>query len=427
MKSLMAPRLVLSDEKGNIFVHPTLKMLGFDGRNFSLPSEKEVIVLPKDSALFYMPGHRVFGWDQEQGALFFVEEFQNKTVFPVSAFPVPGFARLYLPAVQKIDPKVVLPLWPYTALGWRKGKFYACVVKIDPLRRQRPFYYNQPALLNAGIKRDLKKFPKNRLLNHLSRCALYYNCRNAQNLFLKRWEAPLPVSPGCNSRCLGCLSFQESDCAQASHERISFVPTPQEVAEVGGEHLQRARQPIVSFGQGCEGEPLLQFPVLKRSVALMRRLTQRGTIHLNTNGYSSEYLKELASLGLNSVRISLNSFSPERYNAYYRPCGYKFSDVVNSIVEAKKCGLFISLNYLLFPGSSDAPQEAKRLVAFLKKGHVDLLQLRNLSIDPQLFLDRMPPVSGRPLGIYNMITLIKRQCRRLRLGYFNLPKERFVL
>ena len=422
----MTPRLVLSDEKGNIFVHPTLKMLGFDGRDLSLPSEKEVIALPKDSTLFYMPGHRAFGWDDKQETLFSVEDFQNKAVFPVSAFLVPGFSRLYLPAAQKIDPKVILPLWPYTALGWRQGKFYACAVKIDLLRRQRPFYYCQSVLMKAGIKTDLKKFPKNRLFNHLSHCALHYNCRNAQNLFLKRWEAPLPVSPGCNSRCLGCLSFQESDCAQASHERISFVPTPQEVAEVGGQHLKRARQPIVSFGQGCEGEPLLQFSVLKESINLMRRLTRRGTIHLNTNGSCPEYLKELAFLGLNSVRISLNSFSPKRYNAYYRPCGYKFSDVVDSIIQAKKCGLFVSLNYLLFPGSSDAPQEVEHLIIFLKKGYVDLLQLRNLSIDPGLFLDRMPLVKSRPLGIYKMITLIKTQCRRLRLGYFNLPKEKFV-
>ena len=159
----------------------------------------------------------------------------------------------------------------------------------------------------------------------------------------------------------------------------------------------------------------------------MRRLTRRGTIHLNTNGFCPEYLKELAFLGLNSVRISLNSFSPKRYNAYYRPCGYKFNDVVDSIVQAKKCGLFVSLNYLLFPGVSDASQEIKRLIVFLKKGYVDLLQLRNLSIDPQVFLDRMPLTLGRPLGILNMIALIKGQCPRLRLGYFNLPKEKFML
>ncbi len=97
----MTPRLVLSDEKGNIFVHPTLKMLGFDGRDLSLPSEKEVIALPKDSTLFYMPGHRAFGWDDKQETLFSVEDFQNKAVFPVSAFLVPGFSRLYLPAAKK--------------------------------------------------------------------------------------------------------------------------------------------------------------------------------------------------------------------------------------------------------------------------------------------------------------------------------------
>jgi pyruvate-formate lyase-activating enzyme len=422
----MIPRLVLSDKKGRIFVHPTLSMLGFDGRDFCLPSEKDVILLPKDSLLFYMPGHVAFGWDKRQETKVSVEKFHGEVVFAVSAFLIPGFTRLYLPSAKKIDSKVTLPLWPYTAVGWQKGRFYACAVKIDPLKRQRPFYYRQGALMEAAIDRTLRRSPENRLFKHLSRCALLYNCRNAQNLFLKRWEAPLPVSPGCNSRCLGCLSFQESDCAQASHERISFVPTPQELLEVAGEHLKEAREPIVSFGQGCEGEPLLQFPLLKKSIALMRQRTQRGTIHLNTNGFCPKYLKKLASLGLNSVRISINSFSKERYQAYYRPCGYKFSDVLASIAQAKKSGLFVSLNYLLFPGASDEKNEVRRLIAFLKKGYVDLLQLRNLSIDPELFLYRMPPVKSGSLGISNMIKLIKKECPGLRLGYFNLPKEKFI-
>ena len=34
-----------------------------------------------------------------------------------------------------------------------------------------------------------------------------------------------------NARCLGCLSLQDSDCTTASHSRIQFVPSPDEIAE----------------------------------------------------------------------------------------------------------------------------------------------------------------------------------------------------
>jgi MoaA/NifB/PqqE/SkfB family radical SAM enzyme len=221
------------------------------------------------------------------------------------------------------------------------------------------------------------------------------------------------------------LSFQESDCAKSSHERIGFVPSPQEVFEVGFFHLKGAREPMVSFGQGCEGEPLLQFKLLKNSIGLMRRKTARGAIHLNTNGFNPGHIRELAGAGLNSIRISLNSLDPESYNAYYRPQGYRFNDVLDSIKASKKTGLFVSLNFLVFPGYSDSKEEANRLIQFLKKGYVDLLQLRNLSIDPDFFGSRMPRPKSEAKGIKTMVGLIKRECPGLRLGYFNLSKDKF--
>ena len=262
-------------------------------------------------------------------------------------------------------------------------------------------------------------------MEHLAHCALRYNCRNAQNLFYKRWEAPLPISGACNAKCLGCLSFQESDCNVASHQRISFVPTPQEVTDVALGHLKTARQAMVSFGQGCEGEPLLEFSVLKESVSFLRKNTRRGTIHLNTNGFNGGYLKELAERGLDSVRISINSFDRKFYEAYYRPKGYSLPDVLDAVIQAKKSGLFVALNLLTFPGFTDAEKEASALVKFLKKGHVDLLQLRNLSIDPQFFLKHMPRPQGRPLGISRLVSLLRKKCPGLRVGYFNLYKKSF--
>jgi pyruvate-formate lyase-activating enzyme len=310
-------------------------------------------------------------------------------------------------------------------VGWKKGNFYVSAYRVDLARRQNPSHYTEIKLLKKNTAHILKEFPKNRLFKHLSFCALTYNCRNAQNLFLGRWEAPLPVSPHCNASCLGCLSRQETDCALASHERISFVPTPHEVAEVAVLHLKNAAKPIVSFGQGCEGEPLLQFSVLREAIEIIRMRTQRGTIHLNTNGSHPEHIRALARAGLNSVRISVNSFKEEYYRAYFRPRGYSLPDVLRAAVIAKKSGLFVSLNLLTFPGLTDRRDEVMRLVGFLRKGCVDFLQMRNLCIDQDLLLSAMPVSTHEPLGILEMIKLVKKECPNVRLGYFNRSKEAF--
>jgi pyruvate-formate lyase-activating enzyme len=419
-----APRMVFCDAKGGVFVHPSFRALGFDGRRFVVPKQEEWASLPAGSSFFYLPGHRAFGFDLACGKTAALEEMHGQVVYPAAGFMVPGYTRLYLPAARKSDRRLTLPLWPYTAVGYAGGRFVAAAVRIDAGRKQRPSCYADRPSIVDGIRRFSRRYPSNRLLKHLGPCAMQYNCRNAQNLFLGRWEAPLPVSPSCNSRCLGCLSAQDTDCS-SSHSRIRFVPSAAEVAQIAIHHLKNARTPIVSFGQGCEGEPLLQADILKEAITRMRRATRRGTIHLNTNGFDPARIRELAACGLDSVRISINSFQARRYETYYRPRGYAFGDVVAGIREAKRSGLFVSLNYLTFPGFSDDADDVKRLVSFLKKGNVDLVQLRNLCIDPEAFSKMMSLENNRPIGILQMIRLIRQASMRLRLGYFNPPKENF--
>ncbi|MFA5039377.1 MAG: radical SAM protein [Candidatus Omnitrophota bacterium] len=418
------PRMVYSDSRGRIFVHPEWQALGFDGRSYVLPESREWIPVPRGSAFFLLPGHRAFGLDPVRRCPAVLDTWEQEKVFPVSVFLIPGYMRLYLPAAQKSDSSVILPLWPYTALGYEQGRFFACATLVDKGRRQKPGFYRDKNLLRGGMASFRRLFPSNRLITHLSRCAWHYNCRNAQNLFLRRWEAGLPVSPACNSRCLGCLSFAQSDCV-SSHERIRFVPTAGEISEIGARHLEKAVSPLVSFGQGCEGEPLLQSSVIAEAILKMRKRTRRGTIHMNTNGSDPRALESLARAGLNSVRISLNSLHPHFYEAYYRPCGYGLKDVLASIRIARSYGLFVSLNYLTLPGFSDSRDEVDRLVRFLKKGSIHLLQMRNLCIDPGIFQEKMPQAGGKPVGLLSMIEKIRRECPGVRIGYFNPPRSEF--
>jgi pyruvate-formate lyase-activating enzyme len=310
-------------------------------------------------------------------------------------------------------------------VGWcvEEERFYAAAVRVDRNRQWEPRHFDDRAL-DPLVRQILREHPENRLFEQLARCALDYHCFAAKNLFYRRWEAPLPTSPACNSRCLGCISLQESDCCPASQERITFVPTVEELCEVAVPHLQRAEHAIVSFGQGCEGDPILQWPTIAEAVREMRRQTPRGTINFNSNASLPDAVDTLAAAGIDSIRVSLNSVLQERYDAYYRPRGYVFADVLESIRRAKKNGLFTMLNYLVFPGVSDREEEVAALETLVEELGVDLIQMRNLSLDPVLYREAMG-VAGEGMGMTAMLDRLKRRVPRLQFGYFNRTRENF--
>jgi MoaA/NifB/PqqE/SkfB family radical SAM enzyme len=264
-------------------------------------------------------------------------------------------------------------------------------------------------------------FPHNRLIGHLKTCALAYGCPNAQNFFLSRYEAPLPVSPSCNARCSGCISYQVRTRCPAAQPRIAFVPRPHEIAEVALFHIENVRDPVVSFGQGCEGEPLLEALTVERAIRLVRRKTSKGTIHMNTNASRPKDMGRLFDAGLSSIRVSLNSVRDEHYMRYYKPRAYAFRDVVSSIKIAKKRGAFVSVNYLTMPGFTDSRDEFNALKIFIEAHRIDMIQWRNLNFDPLRYFRMLKVRIDRPdmIGIREVIGLLTREFPDLMMGYFN--------
>jgi pyruvate-formate lyase-activating enzyme len=281
--------------------------------------------------------------------------------------------------------------------------------------------------VNAGIRRMKKKMPYNRLREHLEKCALKYGCPAGKNFFLGRYEAPLPTSRHCNAGCLGCISLQKNDEISNSQERISFTPSPKEIAEVALEHIRRVKQSVVSFGQGCEGDPLLVADVIDSAIHLIKSETRKGTINMNTNGSMPDKLEKLFDTGLDSIRISMNSVRKEYYDAYFRPKGYSFSDVLESIDMAILKGKFVSINYLNCPGFTDTPEEVEALKDFIREHPINMIQWRNLNFDPLKYWNIMNDIAthGRPIGMENLLNRIKKLSPNLKYGYFNPPKEKF--
>jgi pyruvate-formate lyase-activating enzyme len=196
-----------------------------------------------------------------------------------------------------------------------------------------------------------------------------------------------------------------------------------EVLGVASPHLEEAEDAIVSFGQGCEGEPLMQWRLLERSIQKVREKTHRGTINLNTNGSFPKRVKKLCDAGLDSIRVTLNSPHAKYFRRYHRPKGYTFKEVVDSLVLAKEMGIYTSINLLVLPGFTDREDEVEGWMKLIRRTHLDLIQMRNLNIDPDLYLKEMG--GGKGMGISKMIEILKREFLSLQFGYFNRTKETF--
>ena len=126
-------------------------------------------------------------------------------------------------------------------------------------------------------------------------------------------------------------------------------------------------------------------------------------------------LKRCIDAGLQAVRISLNSFRPAVYAAYYRPEGYGLDDVLESIRLASNAGLRLSLNLLTHPGVTDEAEELRAMEAVLAGTRVDMIQTRTLNIDPEWYFATV----GRPADPVGMRAAIAAiRAYGVRVGNF---------
>ena len=318
------PHMVMADAQGNIYDDPDLLMVCRRGEEWGTPRPDELMPLPEESELFLLPGRRAVGLNPETGEIECTEDLA------VAAFAAPAHTLSAHPAYTSDADAPLLPLFAYGAVGFAKGRFYICARKVDADQRQE-FRHIPRSRIEKNVRALLRQFPKNRLVGHiLEDCVMKYDCPAARNFALGRFEAPLPSSRTCNARCVGCISEQDKDSPinVTPQCRLTFTPTPEELVEVMSFHAGReTKTPIYSFGQGCEGDPLMNPDLLVESVRLFRSRGGVGTVNCNTNASRTEAVERLAQAGLSSIRVSLNSARPEVYERYYRPHGYSFDDV----------------------------------------------------------------------------------------------------
>ncbi|MFO7706827.1 MAG: radical SAM protein [Desulfobacterales bacterium] len=420
---------VVADEEGRIFDLPGYAAVGMAGGGLAPLTTAQVIGLPFGSELLFLPDRQPVVFNLESGRLEVLEENPHEPgnpVYPVAAFNSPGHVITRVSAYREQRRPQPLPLFSFGAVGWHRCRFRSAALRVDFEPRQDLRRMPLPAV-RAGVKALRRRMPDNRLRMHLETCALHYGCPAGKNFFLGRYEAPLPTAVACNASCRGCLSLQKKSGVSCTQERIAFTPSPEEIAEVALLHIGRVRRAVVSFGQGCEGEPLTATRVIEPAIRTIRSRTGRGTINLNTNAGMPTALGRLCAAGLDSIRVSINSVRRQCYEAYFRPRGYGFSDVLCSIDTALSQGKFVSINYLNSPGFTDTEEEAEALLAFLRRHPIHMIQWRNLNYDPIRYwkaMDAAAPL-GAAMGMEVLMDRIRREVPGLKFGYFNPPKEKW--
>jgi len=421
MQLTQSPYILYSDGKGQIFEDTSLYALGRTGWDAVPVDTEDWIPLPNGGNLYELPGRRGIGIDVASGEMRLCEKG-----WAVAAFVPPAYTGLYLAPYETADDAPTLPLFCYTAAAWFDHQFYVTAIRIEKDIRQEKSGYDDN-LIKDGVAKFTAAYPTNRLVKHLAdTCCNTYHCPAARNFFIGRWECPIPSSPACNANCLGCISFQpEEETIVSSHDRLTFRPTAQEIVEYTVPHLETAPYPIISWGQGCEGEPLLMWPTIKESILEIRKHTQKGSININTNGSDPKAVKELMDAGLNSIRVSLNSFRNEIYTPYYRPNNYKLEDIIESLKVVTDNGGWASINYFVFPGMTDNVEEVEALLKAIEYTKLNLIQWRNFNIDPDWYLGNIGVTdTGECYGVHQMMKIVKEEFPHVKFGYFNPPIER---
>ncbi len=177
----------------------------------------------------------------------------------------------------------------------------------------------------------------------------------------------------CSADCVFCIR-NFADGVYGYDLRLSKEPTTEEViGALEGLDLSKYRE-IVFTGLG---EPTLRFDVV---LAVTRWLkSQNIRVRLDTNGQAAlinpgrDVVSELKTAGLDSVSVSLNAESEEKYNKLCRPIHKNaYSAVLDFVKGARKAGISTRVTVVNVPEID--LEKCKRLAEELDSGfHIRVL------------------------------------------------------
>lgn len=170
---------------------------------------------------------------------------------------------------------------------------------------------------------------------------IYYEAHN--NLYLN-------LTNRCSADCVFCIR-NFADGVYGYDLRLSKEPSSEELIEALEElDLSKYRE-IVFTGLG---EPTLRFDVV---LAVTRWLKNRGIrVRLDTNGHAAlinpelDVVSELKKAGLDSVSVSLNAESEDKYNKLCKPIHKNaYKSVLDFVKGAREAGISTRVTVVKIP------------------------------------------------------------------------------
>ena len=157
---------------------------------------------------------------------------------------------------------------------------------------------------------------------------------------------------GCNFRCRHCQNFSISQVEQNAPVR-GIEETPQAI-------VQRAIRNKCSSISYTYTEPTIFFEFASDTARIARESGIKNIFV--TNGYiSAEALAEIAPF-LDAANIDLKGFSEEFYRDIVHA---RLSEVLESIVEYRRLGIWLELTTLIIPGLNDSDRDLRGIADFI--------------------------------------------------------------
>ncbi|WP_048127222.1 MULTISPECIES: TatD family nuclease-associated radical SAM protein [unclassified Methanosarcina] len=178
-----------------------------------------------------------------------------------------------------------------------------------------------------------------RILSRMN--TIYYEAHN--NLYLN-------ITNHCSADCVFCIR-NFADGVYGYDLRLSKEPSTKEIIEALEElDLSKYRE-IVFTGLG---EPTLRLDVV---LAVTRWLKNQGLrVRLDTNGHAAlinpelDVVSELKNAGMDSISVSLNAESEEKYNKLCRPVHKNaYRSVLDFVKGAREAGIATRVTVVKIP------------------------------------------------------------------------------
>jgi cyclic pyranopterin phosphate synthase len=194
------------------------------------------------------------------------------------------------------------------------------------------------------------------------------------------------VTDRCNLRCSYCAA--EASCESGIGEALPLESMAAIVRAAVGLGVDKVRI--------TGGEPLLR-EGLFGFVSSLASIPGLGTLAMTTNGtHLATAARELASAGLMSVNVSLDSIDPDEYGRLTG--GGRLEDTLSGIAAAKEAGLDVKLNVVVDAHDPPSAAREKAVANYAQDIGVALQTIRRYDpLSPKIDdpdYDRPPPCAA---------------------------------